>query len=130
MPKSEEQRKKNREKVKAWRKKYPEKYRAVRRAYYHKRMKRDPDVNRRKQIVRAYGITLEEYDEFLRKQGGGCAICGSTKCPHGYSMPVDHCHITGKVRGVLCDQCNKALGLLGDDVDLLMKAIRYLQKKR
>jgi hypothetical protein len=67
----------------------------------------------------------------LVAQGGGCAICGSTdtKGP-GQFFAVDHCHETGAVRGLLCLCCNTALGQLGDDVDLLRRAIDYLNRTR
>lgn len=55
------------------------------------------------------------------KQGGRCAVCGEEKKLH-----VDHCHDTGKVRGMLCFACNTGIGKLKDDPDLLLAAHRYL----
>lgn len=68
-----------------------------------------------------YGITVEERDAILEKQGGVCAIC------EGNATDVDHCHITGAVRGVLCRQCNTALGLFKDDTTRLLRAVEYLK---
>lgn len=88
----------------------------------------DPIAYRDKVIRRKYGIGLVEFDEMLTMQGGGCAICGSTVNPDANSLAVDHCHTTGRVRGILCGRCNKALGLLNDDPLLFEKAVIYLRR--
>lgn len=76
---------------------------------------------------RLYNITPAEYDQLLKKQGGGCAICGDTKTRKGSDhLHVDHDHQTGEVRGILCNHCNVALGYIKDKPDLLQKAINYL----
>lgn len=73
-----------------------------------------------------FGITLKDYHTILKDQNNGCAICG-TKTPGGQGkFHVDHCHDTGKVRGLLCNRCNPALGLFNDNISLLLKAIQYL----
>lgn len=83
-----------------------------------------------------YGITVDEYAAMLARQGGVCAICGLDEpAAHGktgtrYRLSVDHCHEEGRVRGLLCQKCNRAIGLLGDDTDLLRKAIDYLERGR
>ena len=77
-----------------------------------------------------YGITFEEYQERLDLQGGVCAICDSPP-PEGQRkkfLCVDHDHETGEVRGILCDSCNRGIGLLGDNVDRLSIAISYLNQ--
>jgi hypothetical protein len=74
--------------------------------------------------IRSYGISVEDYDEMLESQGGGCYICGIG--PVGRALDIDHDHRTGKVRGLLCSNHNRALGLLGDDPDLLLAAHTYL----
>ena len=86
----------------------------------------------RRQMLRRYGLTIEEFDSLLDAQGGVCAICRS---PETYllasgkdsRLSVDHCHETGVVRGLLCRSCNLVLGHLGDDVKLLEAAIEYLK---
>ena len=90
-------------------------------------------ANRRKfNLAKNYGISLEEYNDLLRKQGSVCAICGQDEpSAHGrtgkqFRLAVDHCHDTGVVRGLLCQKCNRAVGLFGDDPILLRKAISYL----
>ena len=83
-------------------------------------------------IQRTYSITAEEYYEMLASQNNQCAICDSEEVNNSRissgKLFIDHCHDTGKVRGLLCSKCNHAIGLLNDDVDLLRKAIDYLNK--
>ena len=78
---------------------------------------------------RHYGIGLVEYTQMLEVQGGVCAICGCP-CATGRRLAVDHCHTTGKVRGLLCGNCNKGLGSFKDDPRLIRKAIDYLEKAK
>jgi hypothetical protein len=85
--------------------------------------------------LRKYGITQEEYDSRLRAQCGVCAICKqSEKCKAGNGrtkqLSVDHDHETGDIRGLLCDLCNRALGMMGDDPDRLAAAVEYLKGER
>ena len=77
-------------------------------------------------LRRRYGLTLVGYDQLLASQGGGCAICGALRTNGKTSLPVDHDHQTGKVRGILCDPCNRAIGLLKDNPELLGRAQQYL----
>jgi len=78
-------------------------------------------------IRRQYGISLEEYYKLIEFQGGGCAICGRTQEPDGRRLSIDHDHTTGKVRGVLCYSCNKALGMFYDIPERLENAANYLR---
>lgn len=87
----------------------------------------DPDKNRDAKLRKTYGISLKEYQEMLKAQGGKCAICGGSEPINGRLMAVDHCHTTGKVRGILCSHCNRALGFFRDNVQSLENAIRYLK---
>lgn len=78
-------------------------------------------------LKQKYGITLEQYDELLIKQNGKCAVCSKPEQEERYRrLAVDHCHDTLKVRGLLCHRCNRAIGLLKDNVDYLRSAIVYL----
>lgn len=77
-----------------------------------------------------YGMTVMEYERLLKKQKGRCAICSSkasNAMNKGY-LVVDHCHTTGKLRGLLCHKCNIGLGHFSDRPDLLYKAVNYLEK--
>jgi hypothetical protein len=80
---------------------------------------------RTKILKRMYGITAEQYDAMLLKQDNKCAIC--LQEDKGKRLAVDHCHKTGRIRGLLCGNCNLALGLLQDNPDLLNKAAAYLK---
>lgn len=92
-------------------------------------------ANRRRwNLQKLYGITPEDYSAMLADQGGVCAVCRQPEPDaHGrtgtrFSLSIDHCHDTGRVRGLLCQKCNRAIGLLGDNVELLRSAIRYLER--
>lgn len=74
-----------------------------------------------------YGITVEHYDEMFKKQNGCCAICKEPKLLDR-NLAVDHCHNSKKVRGLLCQGCNMGLGFFKDDINLLSKAILYLNE--
>lgn len=80
------------------------------------------------QRLRKFGITIDDYKTILLRQDGKCAICGSEIGDGmGNRLYVDHNHITGKVRGLLCSECNLGLGKFKDDVSILKKAIEYLE---
>ncbi len=82
--------------------------------------------NRKSKLKRAFGLTVQQYDEMLVAQGGRCALCGSDFPGGRGRFVVDHCHDTGKIRGLLCNLCNVGLGALRDSPQLLQKAIHYL----
>ncbi len=83
-------------------------------------------ANSRKYKLRAkYGITPEAYDSLLNEQKGVCAICERTS-PDGRRLHVDHCHETNRVRGLLCHDCNRGIGMFRDEKKLLKKAAEYL----
>lgn len=100
---------------------------------------RNPDRVRDADLRRKYGITLADYRDLLERQGGVCAICQK---PPGESRPgqgrvqgrpvrpllaVDHDHETGKVRGLLCIPCNRGIGFLEDDPQIISRAADYLR---
>jgi hypothetical protein len=76
-------------------------------------------------LRRVYGISKDEYEAMLARQGGVCGIC---KKPPVEPFLVDHCHTTGKVRKLLCRKCNTVLGFCGDDHRLLTAAAEYLKE--
>ena len=82
------------------------------------------DRRRNTRLKERYGITLDDYDRLFSRQKGVCAICDNAV--EG-GLCVDHCHKTGRVRGLLCDRCNRLLGSAGDNVSILRSAIRYLE---
>lgn len=77
-----------------------------------------------------YGITADDYNAMLERQGGVCAICKQPQMALRNGTPcrlsVDHDHVTGAVRGLLCDPCNRALGYFHDSVEAMSRAIDYL----
>jgi len=95
-----------------------------------------PGRERRRDLYRRFGLSIKEYDAMLSNQGGVCAICkrdetaidgklGSKK-----RLAVDHCHNRGQVRGLLCWNCNSALGKIEDSITTLKSMIAYLEKHR
>jgi len=76
-----------------------------------------------------YGITLEEYERLARAQRWKCAICGRPPYPKGSRLVPDHNHATGEIRGLLCQPCNSALGLMGEKPGRLEAAARYLRER-
>lgn len=95
-------------------------------AYREKQRARDREAQRKQRFKKVYGISLADYDVMLAQQGGACAICKIS----GAKLCVDHCHATGKVRGLLCAKCNSALGFCNDDPNHFLAAIAYLQAAR
>jgi hypothetical protein len=94
-------------------------------AHYEANRKKAKDYN----LKRYYGIDLEVFEDLLSAQNGCCAICG-TDAPGGKgTWHVDHCHSSGKVRGLLCHHCNVGLGHFKDSKTLLLKASLYLEDK-
>ena len=88
--------------------------------------KRKRDIH----YMRKFGITLEDYTALLYSQGGVCASCGRKEEKGRYKhMAVDHCHTTGKVRGILCSSCNRALGLVGDTSEGVRKLLKYIEER-
>lgn len=100
-------------------------------AAYRRRYQKDPK-NRERLRAHArkwqYGITEFEYNRLLDTQGFRCAICGTAECEdtRRFRLAVDHCHTTGRIRGLLCNTCNRGIGFFKDDVGVLAKAIAYL----
>lgn len=87
-----------------------------------------PGRQREIRLKHAYGITPEQYEALFASQKRRCAIC---HCKHpGRQWHVDHDHDTGEVRGILCGNCNEAIGKLRDDPKLLRAAYRYLTRER
>ena len=80
---------------------------------------------REARFVRKYGLTLAEHDTLAASQGGLCAICGRER-----PLRVDHDHATGVIRGLLCHNCNVALGLLGEDAQVISLAAQYVAARQ
>ena len=124
-----------------------EKYNERKRQYYHENAERikeerrlyrktnrdkyllyfikNKDRIRNNRLKREYGITLEQHKKMLTDQNECCAICKNKR-----PLKVDHNHDTGKVRGLLCDKCNVALGLLGENINVVESLLIYLKNDK
>jgi hypothetical protein len=91
--------------------------------------KKNPDVKREWYLKTKYGLTLEQWVLLFEQQGGRCAICFTFE-PNGRydTFHVDHDHNTGVIRGLLCDSCNRGIGLLKDSTTVLKSAVSYLER--
>lgn len=119
----------NKEKIKQysmdWRRKNPDKRREYSKKARSKEAYKKYSVEWR--LLKRHSITLEQYNQILKDQGGGCAICGKTN-QNGRALAVDHNHITNENRGLLCDNHNTGLGLFKDNIEELQRAINYLKE--
>jgi Recombination endonuclease VII len=93
----------------------------------NKNNKKYTEIGHKSYLKRTYGLTSEQYKGMLAAQNGVCAIC-EEKCNMNMNLCVDHDHITGKIRGLLCNSCNRALGLFKDKIKSLRAAAEYLEK--
>jgi hypothetical protein len=122
----------NREYKKRWNERHPGRKAAYMRKHYQaNKVQHTAEVLRNK-LKRKYGLTLDEYNQLLQDQNGQCAVChtsdwGNTRWGTVKRATVDHNHLTGKVRGLLCTKCNVVLGLFDDDTNRFVSAIAYLK---
>lgn len=91
-----------------------------------KRYKKDPDKKRDKNLKKLYGISLQDYNLLKESQNNRCKICERHEKEFYHKLAVDHCHKTGRIRGLLCTNCNIGLGNFNHSVDLLNRAREYL----
>lgn len=94
--------------------------------YQRKWRKANPNKAKNNELKKMYNLTLEEYHTLSLDQNHVCKICGEIE-PYNTSLAVDHCHTTGEVRGLLCSNCNRALGFMKDSIEILQSAIKYLK---
>lgn len=95
--------------------------------YEKRRYKKNAAKERERHLKKKYGVTLATYAVMLEAQERKCAICGVAPGP---ALNVDHCHVSGYVRGLLCPECNRMLGCARDSADTLRRAAVYLEKHR
>lgn len=118
-----------------WRRKNPEKVKQYRQTYKERHPEKYTEKNFRTKVyfLRQVNLTFDEFKKLLIKQKMVCAICGKPESSKHQSgtirlLSIDHCHKTNKVRGLLCKKCNSGLGMFGDDITLVEKAVKYLKK--
>lgn len=114
---------------------YDQQYRDEKRAKIADYRKRYNEKNRIKirkwnainSRFRKFGITEDDYNQMFMSQDGKCSICKRHQNDLKRSLAVDHCHRTGRIRGLLCGSCNSAIGYMKDDIIILESAIEYLR---
>lgn len=120
---------KNKEKVreskKQWKIQNPEKVKEYNKRYKDKYKERIDIEKKNFHLKKSFNISFSEYSEISLRQNNVCAIC-SKKCATGRNLAVDHNHQTGIIRGLLCMKCNRAIGLFCDDINIIRKALMYL----
>jgi len=79
-------------------------------------------------LQRVHGINLQTYNELFKLQNGRCSICDKHQTELNRSLAVDHSHMTGKVRGLLCSKCNTGIGQFNESILVMTKAQEYLKK--
>lgn len=120
-----ENKERHRETNRLWHQANREKARERARAWYHRNTFKARTAQRQYRI-RKYGLSAEQFDSLLSAQGGVCAICRA-ECSVSSRLSIDHNHLTGQVRGLLCRTCNSGLGFFRESPDLLRTAASYLQ---
>lgn len=85
------------------------------------------EMNRAYSLRRFYKMTVEQFEQLLASQGNRCAICETTD-PGPKNFHVDHDHKTDRIRGILCNNCNRGIGYLKDSAEVLQKAVEYLKE--
>ena len=78
-------------------------------------------------LKKKYGLTIDQWDSLFEDQGRCCAICHTLEPGGRYGWQTDHCHSSGKVRGILCAHCNVVLGLVKEDVGTMQTMIEYVR---
>lgn len=76
-------------------------------------------------LKRKYGLTVDDYNKLLESQGGVCQVCKNP--PTNRRLAVDHCHTTGKIRGLLCQACNVSIGKMRESPDLIRRLANYVE---
>lgn len=93
------------------------------------RRREKPETIKNEKLRLSFGITLSDYNKMMEAQKDRCAICGIHNSDCKRSLAVDHCHTTGRVRGLLCGKCNSAIGLMNESTEVLKNAISYLENQ-
>jgi len=130
---AEEHRNEKREKNKIYRDNNKKKFQIKHKLYYQANKEKFQTRYLRSYRKRKYGIDEVQFNKLLSEQGGVCLICQKGETNHDFrtgeliKMSIDHDHVTGKNRGLLCGKCNRAIGLFEDNPILLRKAAEYLE---
>lgn len=104
--------------------------------YAREMRRRDGRGEKHRSLRQKYGISIEDFDRMHEEQGGLCRICRQPNTSAANdkkvasSLVVDHCHETGAIRGLLCHNCNRGIGFMKDDPELLLAAAAYLEESK
>lgn len=118
---------KKRKNARKWIANNPDNKKERRKRFHDKHREEENKENRERRLKTVYGITAQDYDDMLKKQGGKC-ICG--KDNGSIRLHIDHDHRTGKIRGLLCYRCNHAIGLAQDNPETFEILAQYLRDSR
>jgi len=110
-----------------WRKKHPEQQNAILKRYRNT-SQHNKEYYRKRSLQLLYGMTLEQYNKIFDKQNGCCSICGKHQSECNKALSVDHNHSSNQVRGLLCNYCNRGIGIFNENIQSLNSAIEYLKK--
>lgn len=115
----------NKDKLREYRQKNKEKLYKYSQEWKKKNPERVQLIERRRRLKNKYGITIEQYEELSDKQNHSCAICFSKE-----KLVVDHDHETNKIRGLLCNDCNRNLIAQRTDPEIFLRAAKYLEDSK
>ena len=123
----------NRKRVSQWAKENPHLANAGNRRHRARHLEKVQKASRASKIRMQYGLEPEDYDRMFVEQGGVCAICKQPETRRHrdgtpWNMPIDHDHVTGEVRGLLCGSCNSGIANFRDSTERLAAAIDYLNQ--
>ena len=102
--------------------------RRQKRESYARAKAKNPRLSLERTLKKKYGLAIEDYDQMLIEQDNKCYVCSQPPTDKETRLAVDHCHTTGRVRKLLCNSCNSALGFVDDDVSRLSSLIAYLEE--
>jgi len=122
-----EWRKANREKFREYQRKYRENNKEKCDEAIRRSKAKHPLTDVRGHLMRSYGLTLEQYEALVASQGGLCYICRGPPNGRVKKLSVDHNNTTGKLRKLLCDACNRALGFMKESPERLRAAAKYIE---
>lgn len=106
-------------------------FREAQKAQAREWQQQNPEKSKAGRLMKTYGMSLEKFNLMMDSCNHSCEICGyQDKSKKNVFPVVDHCHTSGQVRGILCSNCNTALGKFKDSIDFLSKAIDYLNRAK
>ena len=121
---------KNKEQILSKNAEWAKNNRMVTRAIQKRYRDNNPDKCKERWLLRKYKINLAEYNKIFEKQEGKCKGCNRHQLEFEIALAVDHCHETGEIRGLLCADCNLALGKVQDNIETLQNLINYLKETK